>query len=204
MTPTYLCHNLMIPIDHFLTVNQSDSVRRALKLMQESFHQESPWQGPQVLIVTDNLQNPVGLLTLKGLLRSSLIKQLQESPYFKSECVSWHYVDKCRKEGIAVREIMRPLGCFSFDYHHFDINAAAAMFSRNGLNYIPVFKDHKLIGIINKSKLFYELQFINPPSPKSLRVFASLSRNLKDIKSGMSLLFAGVWPADIRKMGRRG
>ncbi|WP_242832393.1 CBS domain-containing protein [Desulfosporosinus orientis] len=193
----------MIPIDHFLTINQYDSVREALKLMRESFHQESAWQGPQVLIVVDNHQKPVGLLTLKCLLKSSQLKQLQESTYFKSECVSWHYINKCQKSGIAVRELMRPIHCFFFDYHHFDIITAAAVFTRNGINYIPVLKNHELIGIINKSKLFYELQFLNTTSPKSLRAFDSLSRNLKDIKSSMSMLFAGIFPSDIRKLDKR-
>lgn len=203
MTPTCLCHNVMIPIDHFLTINQHDTVRQALKLMKESFHQESAWQGPQVLIVTDNLQKPVGILTLKCLLRSSQIKELQESIYFKSECVSWHYINKCQKSGIAVRELMRPVHCFSFDYHHFDIKTAAEVFTRNGINYIPVFKNNELIGIVNKSKVFYELQFLNPTLPKSLTAFASLSRNLKDMKNSMSLLFAGLFPSDIRKLDKR-
>ncbi|SDG11763.1 CBS domain-containing protein [Desulfosporosinus hippei] len=202
MTLPHQLNSLMIPMDHLLTINEYDSVRKALKLMRESFHQESAWQGPHVLVAIDNHQKPVGLLTLKTLLKSTIIKKSVQDPYFKSEYVSWHYLKKCHDQGISVREVMRPISVFSISYHNFDINTAAEIFTRNGINYIPILDNDQLIGVIDKSKIFYKLHSLSNSLPKCVTTFDSLVRNYKSLKCSISILFSSIFQFDSKKASR--
>lgn len=201
MTLPYQLNDLMIPINNLLTINEYDSVRKALKLMRESFHQESAWQGPHVLVAIDNHQKPVGLLTLKTLLRSTTVKKSLQDPDFKSAYVSWYYIKKCHEKGISVREVMRPISVFSFNYHNFDINTAAEIFIRNGINYIPVLDNDVLVGIVDKSKIFYKLHSLSNSLPKCNTSF-SLTRNFKNFKCSMSILFSSILQYDSKKASR--
>lgn len=202
MIPTYPLNNFMIPIHNFLTINEYDTIREALKLMRESFHKGSAWQGPHMLIVLNNLEQPVGLLTLKSLLRLIKIKQLEEDPSFKSEYVSWHYIKKCHESGIAVREVMRPVKAYSINYHDFDINAAAAIITRNGINFIPVLDNDKIIGIVDKSSVFYQLQSLNNSLPNKVSTFKMQAKYFKNIKTKISILFSGILRLDTKKVSR--
>ena len=193
MIPTHQLNSFMIPIHNFLTINEYDSIREALKLMRESFHKGSAWQGPQMLIVLNNLEQPVGLLTLKNLLKSTKIKQLEGDACFKSEYASWYYIKKCHESGIAVRELMRPVNVYSINYHDFDINAVVEIFSRNGINFIPVLDNDKIIGIVDKSSVFYQLQSLNNSLPNKVSTFKTLAHYLKNIKINMNVLFSGFF-----------
>jgi len=192
--------SFMISIHDFLTINEYDSIRDALKLMRESFHKNSAWQGPHMLIVLNNREQPVGLLTLKSLLRSTKIKQLEENTSFKSDYVSWYYIKKCHETGIAVREVMRPIKAYSIDRHDFDFNAASAIFTRNGINFIPVLDKGEVIGIVDKSSVFYELQSLST-LPKKFSPFETMAKYFKDIKSNVSVVL-GIFQPDTKKVSR--
>ena len=202
MIPTYQLNSFINPIHNFLTINEYDLLRDALKLMRESFHKGSAWRGPHMLIVLNNLKQPVGLLTLKSLLRSTKIKQLEENNSFKSEYVSWHYIKKCQESGIAVREIMRPVKAYSINYHDFDINATAAIFARNGINFIPVLDNDKMIGIVDKSSVFFQLQSLSNSLPNKVFEFKNLAEYLRNIKTNISILFSGIFRLDTKKVSR--
>ena len=202
MIPTDQLNSFMIPIHNFLTINEYDSIREALKLMRESFHKGSAWQGPHMLIVLNNHEQPVGLLTLKSLLMSTKIKQLEEDTSFKSEYVSWHYIKKCHDSGIAVRELMRPVKAYSINYHDFDINAAAAIFTRNGINYIPVLDNDKIIGIVDKSSVFYQLQYLNNSLPNKVSTYKTQAKYLKKFKTKIAILFSDIFRLDTKKVSR--
>lgn len=191
----------MIPIHNFLTINEYASIHDALKLMRESFHQNSAWQGPHLLIVLNDRGQSIGLLTLKSLLRSTKIKQLEEDSSFKSAYVSWYFIKKCKESGIAVRELMRPLKAYSIDRHDYDINTASAIFTRYGINFIPVLENNELIGIADKSSAFYELKSLNA-LPKRLTPFETLSKYFADLKTNVSVAFLGIFQLDTKKVSR--
>ncbi|KUO73214.1 MAG: magnesium transporter [Desulfosporosinus sp. BRH_c37] len=194
MVPIYQLNNSMIPIHYFLTINEHDTIREALKLMRESFHKGSAWQGPQMLIVLNNLEQPVGLLTLKSLLRATKLKQLVGDTSFKSEYVSWYYIKKSLELGIVVREVMRPVKAYSINYRDFNIHTATLIFTRNGINFIPIIDDEKIIGIVDKSSVFYELQSSSNSLPDRVAIFKTLAilKYLKNLKTNMSILFLGL------------
>jgi len=205
MISIYQLNSLMIPINSFLTINEHDSIREALKLMRESFHKGSAWQGPQVLIVLNNDDQPVGLLTLKSLLRATKLKQLEEDTSFKSEYVSWHYIQKCLEQGISVREVMRPINVYSINSHKFDIHTAATIFTRNGINFLPILdNDKKIIGIVDKSSVFYELQSLNATMPKKVSTLKTLAKTkyLKGLRTNMSILLLGIFRLDTKRVSR--
>lgn len=202
MTSTYpLMDSLMIPIHNFLTINEYASISDALKLMRESFHKNSAWQGPHMLIVINSRGQIVGLLTLKNLLRSAKIKQLEDSPEFKSTYVSWYYIKKCHENGIAVREVMRPIKSYTIDRNNFDINTASSIFTRNGINFVPVLDNNQIIGIVEKSSLFYEIQSLST-LPNKLSPFETVIRYFKDIKTNVSVVFSGIIQPDTKKVSR--
>lgn len=187
-----LLDSVMLPIQNFLTINEYDAIPNALKLMRESFHKNSAWQGPHVLIVLNDPGQPVGLLTLKSLLRSAQIKQLEEDTNYKSDYVSWYYIKECHKNGILVREVMRPIKIHTIDRQNFDLNAVSALFARSGMNYIPVLDKDVVIGIADRSRVFYEIQSLNP-LPNNLR-FKILANYFQDIKTSLSLIISGIFP----------
>jgi len=205
MISIYQLNSLMIPINCFLTINEHDPIHKALKRMKESFHKESAWHGPQVLIVLNNENQPVGLLTLKSLLRAIKLKQLEEDTSFKSEYVSWHYIKKCLELGISVREVMRPINVYSMNSHKFDLNTAATIFTRNGINFLPILDNAKnIIGIVDKSSVFYELQSLNTAMHKKVSLLKTLAKAkyLKSLRTNMSILLLGIFRLDAKKVSR--
>lgn len=87
---------------------------------------------------------------------------------------------------------MRPIKIHTIDRQNFDLNAVSALFARSGMNYIPVLDKDVVIGIADRSRVFYEIQSLNP-LPNNLR-FKILANNFQDIKTSLSLIISGIFP----------
>jgi CBS domain-containing protein len=145
----------MIPIGEFPVINENETVYRAIRFLKYSLHKGGAWKGHRLAVALDNCGNATGILTIKSLLNSVILKMLEEDTFFKAECFSWYYIEDIRRKGrVTVREVMRPLMAFSIDRSQ-PVSEAAKLFTRHGINHLPVMEGQKLIGILNARDLFY-------------------------------------------------
>lgn len=186
MFSSYQLEDLVTPRDCFLTIYEDNSIYQAIKTMKESFHFGAAWQGKQVLIVLNNQDQPVGLLTLKSLFKAVGIKKLEEDTNFKSEYVSWYFIHKSHQEGLAVKKLMRPIKAYSINCLNLAIYKLVSLFNKADFNYLPVFNNGQFIGILEREILFYKIKdkqnypIIKQAQPlrlfKYIRAFASSVR----------------------------
>lgn len=162
----------MAPLGEFLAISEEESVYSALETIRESIHRKSAWKGHRLVIVVNKVNEPTGILTFKNILRAVAIRLMEEDASFKAEFFSWYYIKDLRKNGgVPVRELMRPLDLFSLEYGS-SVFKAAHLFFKHGLNYLPVTKDGKVIGILNSRDFFfryYELTGFKPLQDGSLQ-----------------------------------
>lgn len=189
----------MAPLGEFLSISEEESVYSALKTIRESIHRKSAWKGHRLVIVVNKVNEPTGILTFKNILRAVAIRLMEEDASFKAEFFSWYYIKDLRKNGgVPVRELMRPLDLFSLEYGS-SVFKAAHLFFKHGLNYLPVTKDGKVIGILNSRDFFfryYELAGFKPLQAASLQSGPCLPNQTRQPAGSPGTIAAPAGPGD--------
>lgn len=144
----------MVPLENLPSVKEYDQLSSALVFFKGSLNRGGSCRGPRLVLVKNNSGEPTGILTVKCLLRAAAMRVLENDPLFKSEFFSWHYIKNMRAQGITVREVMRPLDLYTVEYNK-NMPAAARLFVRHGISFLPVTEEKKIVGILSARELFY-------------------------------------------------
>ena len=157
MSPMPTAGAYMIPLKEYPTIHENENINNAIRILKENLHKNnSPWQGHRLVIALNDHSEPVGILTLKCLLKAICLRLMEEDTSFKGESVSWYFIEQMRAKGkVTVREVMRPLAQFSLDYNN-SVFKAARIFIRQGINYLPIKDGQKVVGILNSRELFFK------------------------------------------------
>lgn len=147
--------DIMVPISEYPVIYEDTPVSEAVGIMRDSFHQkDGTWYGFQSVLVINNREKLVGILTLRGFLKA-----------FKIQAV----LDHCLKgdpEGlifmprfyngmeILTKDIMRPLNLVTVQADS-DIFEAIVATVEGKINSLPVFSGTELVGVVRTIDLFW-------------------------------------------------
>lgn len=144
----------MVPLENLPSIEENDQLSSAIIFFKESLNRGGSCRGPRLVLVRNNRGEPTGMLTVKCVLEAAALRVLENDPLFKSEFFSWHYIKNMRAKGITVREIMRPLGLHTVEYGK-NAPAAARLFVRHGISFLPVTIGKRIVGILSARELFH-------------------------------------------------
>ena len=149
--------SIMVLKDDYPVIYQNVLVSRAINTLRTSFHKkDGTWFGFQSLVVLNKKEIPVGILTLRGLLKALKMKESGEQilkDRFLSDFYFSHYIDdSC----IIVKDIMRPINLVAVQKDCSILEAALIIISKN-INSLPVLDGKVLIGIVRTIDLFWSI-----------------------------------------------
>ena len=149
--------SVMVLKDDYPVVYQDVLVSRAIDALRTSFHKkDGTWFGFQSLVVINKKEIPVGILTLRGLLKALKIKASREKilkDRFLSDFYFNHYIED---SFITVKDIMRPINLVAVQKDCSILEAALIIISKK-INSLPVLDGKVLIGIVRTIDLFWSI-----------------------------------------------
>ncbi|ACV61900.1 putative signal transduction protein with CBS domains [Desulfofarcimen acetoxidans DSM 771] len=149
--------SIMIPKEDYPVIKQDALVVEAINTLSVFFHQkDGTWFGFQSLLVINNKGIPIGILTLRSLLKALKMKaggeQLTKNRSF-SDFYFAHYLDDA---SITVKEIMRPINMVTVQKDESVFEALLLVVKRR-VNSLPVMDKKQLVGIVRTIDLFWSL-----------------------------------------------
>ncbi|WP_066640644.1 CBS domain-containing protein [Desulfolucanica intricata] len=157
MTQNRSVQSIMVPKDDYPVIKQNVLISKAINILRSSFHKkDGTWFGFQSLVVLNNKEIPVGILTLRGLLKALKMQATGEHIFkdrFLNDFYFSHYIDDSY---ITVKDIMRPINLITIqkDSSIFD---AVLIIVKKRINSLPVMDGKKLVGIVRTIDLFWSV-----------------------------------------------
>ena len=147
--------DVMVPISEYPVIHKDTNVAQAFGVMREFFHQkEGTWYGFQSVLVVNNKDELVGLLTLRSLLKAFKLRSMLEH-LLKSDPAGLFFMPGlCNSLDICAKDIMRPLNLITVQGQS-DIFEAILVMVKKKINTLPVFDGNELVGIVRTIDLFW-------------------------------------------------
>ena len=157
MTRVTTVQSIMIPKEDYPVIRQEKFISEAINVLSVFFHQkDGTWFGFQSLLVVNHKETPVGILTLRSLLKA-LKMQASGDHLTKNRSFSDFYFPHYIDDGnITVKEIMRPINTVSVQKDSPVFEALLVVVKRR-VNSLPVMDKKKLVGILRTIDLFWTL-----------------------------------------------
>ena len=146
---------VMIPIDEYPIVFENDSVENAAKILIEQYQmKDSSWQGYESLLVVNTMNEKVGFLTLRCILKAM---ELNDTGTVYHNL--WQlFADKIKiATALYVKNLMRPLH-ISYVKLHDDIDQAIEILMKNSTNSVFVRDKGDIVGIIRVIDILWFLE----------------------------------------------
>lgn len=155
MSITRLVRDIMVPIEEYPVVSEDATVAEAIARLRDSLHQkDGTWYGFQSLMVLNNNEELVGILTLKGLMVALQMREFIEH-ILKGDPTGLffapHLISDLR---INVRKIMRPLDLITVQEDASVMEALLIIVKKN-INSLPVMAGKKPVGVVRTIDLFW-------------------------------------------------
>lgn len=141
--------DVMVPVDRLPVVSENECVDRAAEALVRSYDEmESVWRDYEALLVVNSLNEAVGLLTLRSILRAIEIngEGRRTARFFPGI--------KKNSGGIPVKDLMRPLGSCSVEPDD-GLDRVARVIMESNANSVPVRSGNRLAGVIRAIDLFW-------------------------------------------------
>ncbi|RJQ24772.1 MAG: CBS domain-containing protein [Peptococcaceae bacterium] len=146
---------VMVPLNDYSTISEDATVKEAIAALRASFHRTvGAWHGHQSLIVLNQEEELVGLLTLRSLLVTLGVRDLAEDIWIKAETWGWYFLNKLREQAnVRVKDIMRPIELATVNAED-DALKASFLFFIHQVNSLPVLEKKKVVGILRTIDVF--------------------------------------------------
>lgn len=169
MSAEHKVRDLMIPIEEYSTVPTNATVKEAIEVLTKSFSQleSGEYAGHRSVLVIDENQQPVGLLTFRDLIKAIEPKFAIDPskvpghsiPYTDLPDVAWdgYFTQRSQQEAKhPVSEVMRPLKLLTIDADA-PLLKAVHMMVNNDVGSLPVTENGKVVGMIRINEVFMEI-----------------------------------------------
>lgn len=146
---------VMVPLNDYSTICEDATIKEAIAALRASFHRSTgTWHGHQSLIVLNQEEELVGLLTLRSLLVTLGIRDLAEDIWIKAETWGWYFLNRLREQAnVRVKDIMRPIELATVNADD-DVLKASFSFFIHQVNSLPVLDRKKVVGILRTIDAF--------------------------------------------------
>jgi len=146
---------IMASVRNYSTVLADAPLKEAVEALQDSLHQqEGIWYGFHSVVVLDNRQKLVGLLTLRSVLKAVEFLAISSRQQLKGSSWGWYFTNRVQKEtGLRVKDVMRPLGLVTVKVDDTVWDAALKMLTYR-VNSIPVLDGGRVAGIVRTIDVF--------------------------------------------------
>ena len=147
--------DFMVPLQEYPVIYESFTVAEAFNIMKESFHQkDGTWYGFQSLLVVNDGEELVGILTLKSLLKAFKIQAMLEH-FLNGDPMGLVFMPRFQNSyQIVTRNIMRPLNLITIEADSNIFEAIVTMVKWK-INSLPVMSGTELVGIVRTIDLFW-------------------------------------------------
>lgn len=147
--------DVMVPISEYPVIYEDTTVAQAFVVMREFFHQkEGTWYGFQSALVFNTNDDPVGLLTLRGLLKAFKLRAVLDH-LLKGDPAGLFFMPRLYSSlEICTKDIMRPLNLITVQGNS-DVFQAILAMSKGNINSLPVLDGDDLVGIVRTIDLFW-------------------------------------------------
>lgn len=155
--------DVMVPISDYSTVSGEATLREAVAVLRGSFHRTGKaLYGHYSVLVLDENERLIGLLTLRSLLRAVGFRDLTEDIWVKAESWGWYFMEKMQREaGVRVKDIMRPLELATVNADQ-PLLQAVHLLVTHQVNSLPVLEDGRVTGILRTIDVFRAIDRIIP------------------------------------------
>lgn len=155
MPITRLVRSVMVPIEEYPVVYEEAMVIDAIHTLRESFHQkDGTWYGFQSLMVLNEKDELVGILTLRSLLVALKMREFVEH-ILKGDPTGLFFTPRLLGDlRINVRKIMRPLNLLTVQ-EDASIMEALLTIVKNNINSLPVLSGNRPVGVVRTIDLFW-------------------------------------------------
>ncbi|MFZ5646237.1 MAG: cyclic nucleotide-binding/CBS domain-containing protein [Bacillota bacterium] len=147
--------DIMVPISEYPVICENTPVAGAVRVMRDFFHQkDGTWYGFQSVLVVDEKEKLVGILTLRGFLKAFKIQAVLDH-ILTGDPVGLFFMPRFHEsQDIRARDIMRPLKLITVQADS-DIFEAMVTMVEGNVNSLPVISGTELVGVVRTIDLFW-------------------------------------------------
>lgn len=153
--PGRLVKEIMVPLNNYSTVLIDAPLKEAMDALHDSLHQyKRIWYGYHSLLVVNHQKELVGLLTLRTILKATMFLELKHNQQLRGSSWGWYFIAQHqKKEGIRVKDVMRPLKLITIRAEDTVLQAAIKMVIHR-INSLPVLDEGRVVGIVRTFDVF--------------------------------------------------
>ncbi|SFG01725.1 CBS domain-containing protein [Desulfotomaculum arcticum] len=147
----------MVPVKEYPVIYEDYTAAEAFSIMRESFHQkDGTWYGFQSLLVINDREELVGILTLRSLLKAFKIQAMLDH-LLKGDPMGLFFMPRFHNSlQIVTKDIMRPLSLITVQEDCVIFEAIVTMVKWK-INSLPVMSGKELVGIVRTIDLFWSV-----------------------------------------------
>lgn len=147
--------DIMVPVSEYPVIHKETPVADAVRLMHNFFHQkDGTWYGFQSVLVVDERQKLVGILTLRGFLKALKLQAILDHILTVEPVGLFFMPGFYNSLEIKTRDIMRPLSMVTVQVDSSILEAIAVMVKKK-VNSLPVVAGAELVGVVRTIDLFW-------------------------------------------------
>lgn len=147
--------DIMVPISEYPVICETAPVAGALRVISDFFHKkDGTWYGFQSVLVVNEKDKLVGIITLRSFLKAFKIQSVLEHILTGDPTALFFLPRFHQSHEIQARDIMRPLNLITVQA---DSNIFSAMVSmvEGNVNSLPVLSGTELVGVVRTIDLFW-------------------------------------------------
>ncbi|WP_347488710.1 CBS domain-containing protein [Desulfoscipio sp. XC116] len=151
MTTKKIAMDIMVPVSDYSAVHTTDTLAQAIKVLKDSFTMVNRViNGHRSVLVLDDSEHLVGIVTIRSILKSLEIKSQIGSSLAR---IFVRDIIENNAMTINVMEVMRPVK-ENYVKATDNITVAAKAILTGRINIVPVVHENQVVGIIRSIDLF--------------------------------------------------